>query len=302
VECELTTLCLRYLLFQCFKKDVDDDALRTYANSGQFAFQDYAFAKWFHHLQAVVNSGYGVLEEATVSETLALELREALEDFVNEYELAKDPILDATHEACSRFVRAPFHTDLLYICNHLWQYERKDSLSKNNVSILALGEALTRNRKLVEELGAGKDELSEFYGDKRYKCPKLTCFYFHEGFDNSQTRDQHINRHNRPFVCTAAVCNVQEFGFTSNKDLEKHMKMYHPNTEDLANSFQKALKPTGPKNLTCDHCPKTFTRGFHMRNHMRTHFGERPFACEECGKTFTRANDCKRHEKIHAKR
>jgi hypothetical protein len=302
VDCELATLCLRYLVFECFRKDFDDEQLRSYVASGQFAFQDYALAQWFHHLYAVVNNGYGLLEDNTAPTGLAEELREALEDFVNTWELAQDPILDATHDTCSKFVRAPFHADLIYICNHLRQHERKDSLSKNNISITLLAEALLRNRKMIEEMGPGPDELSEFYGDKRYKCPRLTCFYFHEGFDNIATRDQHINRHDRPFVCTAAVCNVQEFGFTSNKDLEKHMKMYHPNTEDLANSFQKAMKPTGPKSSICDHCPKTFTRGFHKRNHMRTHFGDRPFACEECGKTFTRANDCKRHEKIHAKR
>ncbi|QDS76076.1 hypothetical protein FKW77_005980 [Venturia effusa] len=297
-ECELTTLCLRYLVFPCFERDLDEDTVRSHMDSGQFAFQDYACAKWFHHLRTVVTNGYDTVLNSTVFE----ELSDALEDFINEFDLAQDSIDDAARRTCSKFERAPFYDYLVYVCNHLLQHEGKGAAEKNKVSIAELGIALARSRKMIEGTGPGPDDLSEFYGDKRYKCPKLTCFYFHEGFDNESTRNQHINRHDRPFVCTAAVCNVQEFGFTSNKDLEKHMKLYHPNTEQLADTFQTAMKPSGPRNLTCDHCPKTFTRGFHKRNHMRTHFGERPFACEECGKAFTRANDCKRHEKIHARR
>ncbi|KAK2023250.1 hypothetical protein LX32DRAFT_601161 [Colletotrichum zoysiae] len=45
---------------------------------------------------------------------------------------------------------------------------------------------------------------------------------------------------------------------------------------------------------------KRYTRAFELRNHLRTHVDERPFACTVCGKAFTRGSDRKSHEKLHS--
>ncbi|TID18364.1 C2H2 and C2HC zinc finger [Venturia nashicola] len=303
VESELATLCLRYLLFQCFKKDLEGATLQVAASNGQFAFQDYATAKWFHHFHTVVRNGYADLVGDPQQKDTIDELGDTFEDFVIENSLAELSILPEAHDACGTFVTAPFFEDMLCIWTHLRQHEQRGLMTRDDISLPNLGETLARNRKIIEDLPAlNNDVVMEYYGEKIYKCPKITCFYFHEGFKDASIRDQHINRHERPFICNVPECNSAEFGFTSNKDLERHMKTYHPDVTDLAESFPNVLKPSGPRNLTCDHCSKTFTRAFHKRNHMRTHFGERPFSCEECGKAFTRANDCKRHAKIHSKR
>lgn len=312
MERELTALCLHYLVFEYFSKDLDDETMLDHANSGQFAFQDYALANWFHHFRRVLADGHDTPLRSgdpcilTALEQSAADLEDALTVFVAEYGLADEELLSSATSTCADFEGSKFYKQMMCAWSHLARHDQKGPDVRNHSSIPALGDALIRNRKIIEDLSTPDDgNLTKYYGEKRFKCPKVTCFYFHEGFKDVSIRDQHINRHDRPFVCSAGEesCNVQVFGFTSNKDLERHMKMYHPDLHDLEHSFPKALKPTqAPKKLTCDHCSKTFTRGFHKRNHMRVHFGEKPFACEECGKTFTRANDCKRHEKIHAKR
>src|SRR6202035_209061 len=100
------------------------------------------------------------------------------------------------------------------------------SEARNDVSIKSLNDVLFRNRKLLESLSSlnlpsysGENEnLTTYYGDKRFKCPKITCFYFHEGFKDAKSRDTHINRHDRPFNCTSPDCSVAEFGFASGND------------------------------------------------------------------------------------
>jgi hypothetical protein len=235
-----------------------------------------------------------------------------MDEFTSRYDddILQSSIIDMAEQDCEPFRKYRFYENLLHVWNHIYRHHEKGSEVRNDISIKALSDALFRNRKLLEDLpslnlpsySAENKNLSTFYGDKRFKCPKITCFYFHEGFKDAKSRDQHINRHDRPFNCIFPDCSIAEFGFASNKDLEKHMRFFHPDIEDRATTFTAATEPTTSTKWPCNLCGKRFTRGFHQRNHMRSHTGERPFACSECGRAFTRANDCKRHEKIHSRR
>jgi hypothetical protein len=131
----------------------------------------------------------------------------------------------------------------------------------------------------------------------------LRCFFFHEGFYNAATRDKHVKKHDRPFQCEVAGCSIAEFGFPSNTELEKHKRLFHPESADLTISFKSTRDPITSSTWMCQFCGKRFTRGFSLRNHVKSHTGDRPHACSQCGKAFTRLNDCKRHEKtVHTKR
>jgi len=57
-------------------------------------------------------------------------------------------------------------------------------------------------------------------------------------------------------------------------------------------------------NFACDvpGCGSTFTRGFNLRGHLRSHYDLKPYKCHwpGCGKGFARQHDCKRHEQLHS--
>ncbi|KAK2808656.1 hypothetical protein FQN50_004520 [Emmonsiellopsis sp. PD_5] len=305
VECNLTALCLKYLTFEYFEAEISDNELRGFALSGCLAFQDYAVAKWFHHVEAMVDGSSRLLTQEPENEN-KFDLEDSLNDFAQFYaDDLGETIAPASEERCAPFKNLYLYSDLVLIYSHIHQHQHKPPGERNNVGLKSLAKALTRNRALIEGFTtAEKHVLDEFYGgERKFKCPKLTCFFFHEGFKDAKSRDNHINRHDRPFSCTVPDCSAAEFGFSTNKDLEKHVRAYHPEVSDQMNLFPTpVVTPKAKTPWKCERCGKKFTRGFILKNHILSHNGARPFSCPECGKSFTRANDCRRHQKIHERR
>ncbi|XP_075716880.1 uncharacterized protein LOC142758993 [Rhinoderma darwinii] len=56
---------------------------------------------------------------------------------------------------------------------------------------------------------------------------------------------------------------------------------------------------TGERPYQCLKCPKSFSRSTQLKDHQRTHTGERPFQCSECGKTFTHSSNLIHHRRTH---
>lgn len=309
-QCNLTALCLQYLTFGCFDHDISEEKALDFAMKGYFAFQDYAIANWSHHFSAMVEDGQLPLAAGPHARKAIEDLECALGDFVSNYEdgILQEEVADPSEEACEAFRRNSLHDSfhlVPLVWSHIDRHREKGFEARDAVSLISLSDALARNRKLLENLPSSANcsfskqaDLDSFYGDKRYKCPKLTCFYFHEGFKDSKSRKDHVNRHDRPFRCTIEGCSSDEYGFRSSKDLGKHMQSFHPEACDQSDSFTSTRTEPAQAKEVCHICDKRFTRRFALKSHILSHNGERPHACPTCGKTFTRANDCKRHQKM----
>jgi hypothetical protein len=198
IECELAILCLQYLTFPCFdtEEPQDPQELRKYMLEGQFAFQDYAVAKWFHHVNAFVNNGRKFLDEALDASARLQELSAAVDDFMAKYgeEDWESGLVQDCKNTCDVFQHEPFYDNLLLLTSHIYTFQQKGFDARHKISIKSLSDALERNRKLLEEpldklSKVEKDSYSKFYDDKRrFKCTKITCRYFSQGFSELKAK------------------------------------------------------------------------------------------------------------------
>jgi len=316
-----------------FETDRDDEEIDEDVGLGRYVLQDYVVSKWTYHVRAVIEDGKNVkdgeeglyiqkhFDEQTIEEFTA-----ALHDFITFYEDEILPVEVVERErfiikhkssdsflACRGFHRCEdFINQLVYIWHHIWRHEDRGFESRNQISLTKLKKAVESNRKCIEAKASDQDQTSDgnkefisLYGENVFKCDRLNCVHFHDGFTDEKHRELHIKRHTRPYQCVVYGCTMFELGFQTNKDLEKHMKNIHPNRTQLASTFEQAIRPhhSGNSAFTCHICGKKFTREFIRKNHIRSHNGDRPFTCDICGKAFTRANDCRRHERtVHSNR
>lgn len=231
VECELAALCLQYLTFPCFEVEepTDELALRQMTLEGHFAFQDYAVAKWFHHVNAFVSMGKELLKKGFEAHARLAEMSTALDDFLTQFgeESWEEGIVAECRKTCSIFEDHDFYDNIVALMSHIYTFQKKGFEARHKVSIEDLDKALERNRKLLEELPPklSPGELTtfrQFYDDeRRFKCPRITCMYFSVGFKDAKSRKRHVNIHDRPYQCEVPDCLGAE-GFANSKDLEKY--------------------------------------------------------------------------------
>ncbi|KAH8911516.1 hypothetical protein BR93DRAFT_975495 [Coniochaeta sp. PMI_546] len=321
IECDLAVLCMNYLTLRCFRKGLKDQEIQVAIQNAEYAFQDYAVSKWNEHLQSILDSKNstlfndpvkGALYQYKISQTL----RRFKETFKSGLAIPNDEqtrqLLDPEipRGDCQAFQGYEFYQVLVDIWTHVHRHQKLPAKDRNKISIKELGDAIEKIRNKLEGLSEGSTPesdmgrmLTDRYGKKIFKCDRVRCVYFHEGFDEKEQRDRHLPRHDRPFLCPIEGCSLVPFGFSTNKDKEKHVKNYHSEELELPAQFRQLGREV-PKDakFQCDLCPKAFTRLANLEGHKNSHLGRRPYACTTCGKAFARANDRRRHEKKHVRR
>ena len=212
-------------------------------------------------------------------------------------------------EQCQAFTNYDFHEQLVAVWASITKHQSLPSKEKDKPSLPGLVDALKRTRKVLENMFEKSDideeseRLERLYGTRIYKCDHLRCKYFYEGFEVREVRDNHLNRHDRPFLCPVPGCSMIPFGFSTGRDQEKHVRNYHPDQSDQPSGFRR-LEREVPANgrFTCELCSKSFTRYANLEGHKNSHLGQRPYACTTCGRGFARMNDRRRHERVHRRR
>ncbi|UPK92591.1 hypothetical protein LCI18_003526 [Fusarium solani-melongenae] len=137
--------------------------------------------------------------------------------------------------------------------------ENIDALVQSRVVVVrAAGESQHRN---LSNEGAYLD----LSGPLRFKCPRLYCSKFSAGFRSQNTRDEHLNRHERPYRCTHSDCFLHDVGCESRERLEAHHNAFHRDSPNLAVTFP-STKKTRAKNIfdACRRGSLEEVRRFHL--------------------------------------
>jgi len=74
-----------------------------------------------------------------------------------------------------------------------------------------------------------------------------------------------------------------------------------PPQQPTAPQGQQQQQPPQQQLIKCPHedCPKTFSRLYNLKAHLRSHSPARPYQCPMCPRSFSRKHDLQRHIRVH---
>lgn len=316
----------------------DSPEITALVCGGYYGFMDYAVAHWVRHVEEAASGA----DEADAMVNDLAESLTALLDLHFTTPTKHLPVSRGNKERLRVFESlARFH-DLEQAV--VWARKELTFFGgiKESERALDLGCVVQDVRSELERAigsagngpATGADDLEAMYGPKPFKCSRLSCRYFYDGFATAQQREQHHDKHLLPFRCTVIGCLRSSLGMASERELEKHVRDTHtaagdddfpsldelsaqegielPGLDDVidqrgtAESAESQMPEATPKakrlrtnEWTCDVCSKVFRKKFNLQSHMLTHSDKRDFCCNECNMAFARASDLNRHKKTH---
>ncbi|KAI0971965.1 hypothetical protein F4678DRAFT_430685 [Xylaria arbuscula] len=305
------------------KDQTVDEDIHLHLINGIYAFYDYASACWAMHLQD------GIINLKVGSELA--QLLEALEVFIEVHwspthkplpdlkririslDSAKtsdsfDKIVYAVGWArrqSSRYGHGPSPDEAL----DLWHVTNR---IRSVLEISNKAQVSNFEEEEEEEEKEQQQQLKSFYGPKWFKCPRVNCLCYYQGFSTSEQRQHHLNKHDRPFLCHIPGCQMGVFGYATGSELRRHLLKYHgidgfddASDDEYPDPPKQQTAATSKSEATyrCMLCDKKFTRNHNLKIHLTSHAGlKKPYTCDVCGMEFTRKFDCDRHEKVHGEK
>lgn len=277
----MAALCLNYLTFECFEETESRERSICFLKGGSYAFQDYAIAHWRDHALAAMQTTRDELGVLMGQHSdLSAPVRVFAYTFSADLQISPNHHVPLPESSWAQFSECV--DEAIVIWKHVKALTGLSDDQGDKVSLPSLREVLMRIRKVHEDLGeelgpnsTDRMSLTELYGENWFKCNRLSCHYFHEGFRKAPMRQDHYDRHDRPFKCDEEDCIAAGIGLSSLKELEKHRRNMHPGLDRLSATFAR-LKRGGAGQASalkhpCPLCPMRFSSRVECRAHMVVH-------------------------------
>lgn len=246
----LASLCLEYLVFECFDIRLSNQSIRDYVSKGWYAFHDYAVVHWVDHLEHCINA-----IDDNSSQIFEQHEETVLEEIIGVFirlrwprsKFQESDHLDDARRNFNRFSSTDFFDHLLRAVAET-RSRRTTSLcetdgQKDEPYLITQLESVRSNlEKEARCLTLNRVKHARFqtyYGEGYFKCRQMGCQYFYKGFETSQARDQHFSKHGRPFNCPFVGCHLASIGCRTSKALTKHIAEFHPSGHEGLNTFPR---------------------------------------------------------------
>ncbi|EWG35919.1 hypothetical protein FVEG_00106 [Fusarium verticillioides 7600] len=324
-ELELACHCIDYLNLPAF---TDQPTAERILN-GDYGFLEYAVLNWTRHLEA------GILELGGHDDQIS-ELSESLETFIRMHWIkptVRLPISGGTQKRLKCFEALDFYDQLEQSVVSWKKQLRHFEGMKPGEFALDLSSLVLGVRKELEHVATSISDASmqktieDKYGNMIFKCPRLTCQFFIIGFSTEKERNEHFDKHIRPFRCRDEGCRGSMFGFAAKEQRDKHIRDVHPEDfaqsqefptdEDVARSMQNDTA-TEEANVSPEEAPpplpeaeplpesdsdsnsalvleREVQRQHRSRNRGRPQY----FECPHCPKVFTKRFNFTSHLQSH---
>ncbi|XP_015605331.1 zinc finger protein 90 homolog isoform X2 [Cephus cinctus] len=144
-------------------------------------------------------------------------------------------------------------------------------------------------------LSEHKEHLLRSHPELCHRCPRCGMLFALPQDVTRHTKDHSCSDEGRPdetelhFKCTSCT-----FGTNSRAEFLFHEALHAGSFEDEERNPEEGVK--APRKYRCPECKKSYSK-VSLRNHIRSHTGERPFPCAKCLTSFSRRSALNAHQK-----
>jgi hypothetical protein len=296
---QLAYLCLDYLNLEAFDSEKTRAEIETLFLLEFYAFFDYALLSWTKHLQLGLHGTPppDIAQIRHCEEQLDVLLEVHWQEPDRRIQTKTPSMLE-----CAKLISDPQLQDqVLSSLAAVEAFHAKYIVDTTPYETVDLFQTMTRVREAIERLAQDPTRakvLVEYHSRYLFKCPRVYCSSFYNGFKTRDERDAHKAKHERSFLCPRPGRHLASLGCPTEKDLKNHIAAYHKLSD--TDFPEMPDEESGPPVFRCEECQKTFTRASNLKAHRRIHKGDKPYACSTCQSHFARQGDLKRHEQSHA--
>lgn len=326
-EKRIATLCLNYLSFRGFEKVCFEEDILKKIEDGYYAFMEYAVAYWASHTEEAISRLESSSNASIYNGRHDDKLESSVVIFLDTHWVEPTQKVTVPKTMFDRLKNYQSHQHFERLSQAIITAKRQASrygTSSNQVDVLDVHEVIRNIRRCFETAYLDNRfdlvELESNYGPNFFKCPQVSCVYFYSGFANRDEREEHIQKHERSFLCTAEGCHMAMIGCATQKELEKHYHDFHEDIvpdedfppepreptpeptqtvpEEVEDEPEQPSEPAEEEEVPGDpSIPEQSARAAPKRKNNEKVINKRQ--CRFCNKIFSRINVMKEHERVH---